>query len=76
MHNLMHDFKEEVSGYIGNNKFVDELSQLRLKTGKDAVRENLLKCYEQLVTVGFLPKEELILVSAWLDDFEKASHGM
>ena len=76
MHNLMHDFKEEVSGYIGNHKFVDELSQLRLKTGKDAAGENLLKCYEQLVTVGFFPKEELILVSAWLDDFEKASHGM
>jgi len=42
----------------------------------NAVRENLLRCYEQLVTVGFFPKEELILVSAWLDDFEKASHGM
>ena len=68
VHNLMRDFKDEVSGYLGNQKIVDELMSLTLTPGESAVGANLLQCYEHLVQCEIFPPQELPLVQAWLAD--------
>lgn len=69
-HNLMKDFKDEVSGYLENNRIVSILSGLSLKPGTavDGVRDNLIACYAALVEADIFPAKELPLVKAWASD--------
>jgi hypothetical protein len=67
-HNLMRDFKDEVCGYLRNAEIAEILSKLRLESGPESVKGNLLKCYEALVGAKVFEPEELHLVQAWLDD--------
>lgn len=67
-HDLMHDFRDEIPGYLGNAGIAETLEALPLKSGAAHVGDNMLACYEALVARGDLPGEELKLVSAWLDD--------
>jgi hypothetical protein len=71
-HDLMHDFKDEVPGYLRNMEMVEILEGLKLSRGVDTVGANLVTCYEELVKAEFFPETELQLVNAWLADFEKA----
>jgi len=71
-HDLMSDFRGEVSGYEGNRTICDILSDLRLYPGEDAVPRNLRSCYEGLVKKGFFPQSEMNLVDAWLVDLQEA----
>ena len=71
VHNLMRDFEDEVPGYLGNRRLAEVLSHLALVPGKENVADNLVRCYETLQTAGFFPIDELILVRAWVTDFEK-----
>jgi tetratricopeptide (TPR) repeat protein len=70
-HNLMRDFQEEISGYIHNKAIGQTLENLKLTPGLHKLSENLLVCYEALVSMGFIDKQELNLVQAWLDDLKK-----
>src|SRR5262249_28696429 len=72
-HNLMRDFKDEVPGYLQNDAIIARLSTLSLAVGRDAVGENLIRCYEALVAGGFIPTEELPLVRGWVEDIRTAS---
>lgn len=67
-HNLMHDFNDEVPGYQNNNSIMNWLSELELEKGQTSVGKNLSRCYECLVIHNIFPKEELLLVEAWLQD--------
>lgn len=67
-HNLMRDFSDEVSGYLGNHKIAETLEKLALKTGPDAVCDNLLACYDALVSGQFVGKQEMHLVTQWTAD--------
>jgi hypothetical protein len=67
-HNLMKDFKDEIPGYIHNQKICDELSEIPLRSGPEHINENLYLCYEKLVSLGLIDSKELKLVNAWLDD--------
>lgn len=67
-HNLMRDFRDEVPGYLNNSALCDALSQLAIKPGIELLGENLRLCYEKLVSMNLIGKEELGLVDAWLDD--------
>lgn len=67
-HDLMHDFKDEIPGYLMNETIRKTLDLLNLKTGRAYVGENLLCCYESLVAQGIFPKQELLLLRAWLTD--------
>jgi STELLO glycosyltransferases len=67
-HNLLHDFRDEVPGYLKNAEIARRLSGLRLTGGAGAVGDNLVRCYEDLARAGFFPSEELLLVRAWVDD--------
>jgi hypothetical protein len=68
VHNLLRDFQDEVPGYLNNARIAERLSGLRLTPGPGAVADNLLRCYEDLVAGGILPREELALVRAWVED--------
>jgi hypothetical protein len=68
VHDLLRDFQDEVPGYLNNARIAERLTGLRLAPGPGAVADNLLRCYEDLVAGGILPREELALVRAWVED--------
>lgn len=76
-HNLMQDFCDEVSGYLNNRKLADALSGLVLKKGAHHIPENMLICYETLVSLGLVDHAELSLLEQWLSDISniKATVG-
>ena len=67
-HNLMRDFSDEVPGYEQNNRLARVLEKTKLESGPGAVGNNLLKCYQALVSNEIFPEKELPLVEAWLAD--------
>ena len=67
-HDLMHDFRDEIPGYLNNAQIAETLESLPLKSGPSQVGDNLVACYEALTAAGYFPVEELRLVSAWLVD--------
>lgn len=67
-HNLLHDFRDEVPGYLNNGRIVDELRQLRLQAGAEGIADNMLTCYRKLIDMALIDHQELPLVAAWLKD--------
>jgi hypothetical protein len=70
-HRLLKDFQDEVPGYLNNARICGVLAGLRLKPGKKAVAENLLRCYEALIQQNIFPDKEMPLVEAWLADLKE-----
>jgi hypothetical protein len=70
-HDLMRDFADEIPGYLRNAEICDTLSRLQLQAGVEHLGENLLTCYEELVSKNVFDPKELKLVEAWLSDFEQ-----
>ena len=70
-HDLMRDFADEIPGYLRNAEICETLSQLQLQAGSEHLGENLLICYEELVRKDIFDPKELVLVQAWLDDFQQ-----
>ncbi|NET40280.1 MAG: DUF288 domain-containing protein [Cyanothece sp. SIO1E1] len=66
-HNLMVDFEGEVSGYLKNEEICDILNGVGLSSSEGSVSNNLMVCYDAIVTNGFLPPKELDLVRDWLE---------
>jgi hypothetical protein len=64
----MRDFEDEIPGYLSNDKIRRTLEALQLNSGPSRVGDNLLYCYKALVREGIFPKEELVLLSAWIED--------
>jgi hypothetical protein len=69
VHDLMRDFRDEISGYDKNREICEILNRIELQRGKCAVAENLLRCYEALVSKQIFPEKEIELVKAWLKTF-------
>lgn len=67
-HNLMHDFRDEISGYLNNSKIYECLKNLKLAPGEKNISGNLLLCYKALIDLDLIGKEELPLLEAWLSD--------
>ncbi|HKQ51890.1 MAG TPA: STELLO glycosyltransferase family protein [Pyrinomonadaceae bacterium] len=72
-HNLMRDFKDEVPGYLNNSAIAEALDKLALQPGTDQLTENLRVCYEQLVRMELVGREELDLIEAWAADLQEIS---
>jgi hypothetical protein len=70
-HNLMKDFEDEVPGYLNNAKICQALESLKLKPGIENIASNQKKCYEKLVELSVVGKEELPLIEAWNSDLKK-----
>jgi hypothetical protein len=71
-HSLMRDFADEVPGYLNNRAICAKLAELDLQPGAEAMAENLRLCYGALTDAGWVGKEELPLLDAWLDDLADA----
>ena len=67
-HNLMRDFADEVPGYLHNRMIGERLDALKLDAGQESLGENLIRCYEELIRLDLVGKEELSLVKAWVLD--------
>ncbi len=70
-HNLMKDFEDEIPGYTNNLKIGKELQSLSLKAGKENIYENLVTCYQKLIDINVVGKEEMSLLNAWIADLSK-----
>ncbi|MCO5233761.1 MAG: STELLO glycosyltransferase family protein [Chitinophagales bacterium] len=70
-HNLMKDFEDEIPGYLNNVKICQGLAALDIKGGKENILNDLVTCYEYLTSAGFVGKEEMPLIHAWVRDLEK-----
>lgn len=67
-HDYLRDFRDEVPGYLHNERIAEILSALPLPEGADRVADNLRACYAALAAETVFPPEELPLVDAWLAD--------
>ena len=70
-HNLMKDFEDEIPGYTNNFNICKELQALNLKPGQENIYENLLTCYQKLIDINVIGKDEMILLKAWIGDLKK-----
>ncbi len=70
-HNLMKDFEDEISGYSNNLNICKELQQLPLKMGRENIYDNLITCYQKLIDIQVIGKEELPLLKAWINDVSR-----
>jgi hypothetical protein len=67
-HDLLKDFEDEVPGYLHNNNIKKILDNLTLNKQPEAIGKNLIACYQALVQAGIMPKKEMPLVKAWVND--------
>jgi len=70
-HNLMHDFRDEVPGYINNLEICQSLLELNLKKGIENISSNMIICYEKLIEMRFVGSGEMPLLMAWLGDLKE-----
>jgi len=67
-HDLLVDFADEVPGYLHNHKIKCALEALPLKRGVEFLTDNLIDCYNCLIKIGVVGKEEEKLLEAWVFD--------
>lgn len=70
-HNLMKDFEDEIPGYSNNFNICKELQALTLKSGQENICDNLITCYQKLIDINVIGKEEMGLLKAWISDISK-----
>ncbi len=71
-HSLIRDFKDEIPGYLNNRAICEGLEDLHLKSGIDAIGDNLKTCYEFMIKGSYIGADELTLVDAWLKDLQES----
>ncbi|MFA5251920.1 MAG: STELLO glycosyltransferase family protein [Phycisphaerae bacterium] len=71
VHNLLRDFNDEIPGYLHNNEICEALDSLSLESGIERIGDNLKVCYEKLVGMSLIGREELQLLDAWLEDIKQ-----
>ena len=69
-HDLMKNFKDEISGYTNNLQIVKCLKDLSLQRGIKNISENMIQCYEKLIEMKLIDEKERVLLNAWLKDIE------
>ncbi|NHZ86225.1 MAG: DUF288 domain-containing protein [Planctomycetia bacterium] len=67
-HNLMNDFRDEISGYNNNVQIYKNLINLKLQEGIENIPSNMKTCYKKLIELKFIAPDELILLNNWIDD--------
>lgn len=69
-HNLMTDFRDELSGYYHNAQIMEHLTGLNLKGGIAHIPDNMKLCYHKLIELGLVGENEINLLNAWLQDVQ------
>lgn len=67
-HNLLKDFEDEVPGYLMNAKIRRALEQTVLDPSESSIFENLKRCWQSLVDLGAVKKDEMNLLNLWTND--------
>jgi hypothetical protein len=67
-HRLLKDFEDEIPGYLQNGYIAVELEKLTLDSRPGSIYDNLLTCYQRLVEINVIGKEEIPLLEAWIHD--------
>lgn len=70
-HNLMKDFKDEISGYENNFMIMKNLIKLKLKPGTKNIKNNMILCYKEFINMKLIDKKEMKLLNAWFLDLEQ-----
>jgi len=70
-HDLIKDFEDEIAGYTNNVNICKELQSLQLKPGQENICDNLITCYQRLIEINVIGKEEMVLLKAWIRDISK-----
>ena len=65
-HNLMNDFRDEISGYNNNLLIMKSLNDLELMDGIQNIPNNMIMCYQKLIDLNLVGKEEMGLLNSWL----------
>ena len=74
-HDLMRDFRDEIEGYVGYERFVSVLEQTGVSGGFDALLGDLRRVYEALIDAEFFTSDELPLLDAWIADMKTFGFG-
>jgi hypothetical protein len=74
-HNLMRDFKDEISGYLNNRMIAERFEGLALEPGIENIPDNLRRCYEDLAKMGLVEARELAMLEAWLADIAEVENS-
>ena len=67
-HNLLTDFKDEISGYISAELIYNSLKNLDLKNGVENIPNNMKICYQKLVDLDLIGNSEIHLLNCWIAD--------
>jgi hypothetical protein len=67
-HNLMNDFRDEISGYNNNSQIINCLKYLTLEEGIENIPANMIICYQKLIDMGLIDNDEMAIIKAWLKD--------
>ncbi len=70
-HNLMHDFADEVPGYLHTDSIQKILAALPIKAGVEHIPDAMRLCYASLVEAGIFDVKEKPVLDAWLTDIKK-----
>jgi hypothetical protein len=70
-HNLLNDFADEVPGYLNNDRIRKTLEDVPLQKGTQHILDNLALCYNALVKLEVIGKDELPLLKAWISDLNR-----
>ena len=65
-HNLMNDFRDEISGYNNNLLIMKSLNDLELMDGIQNIPNNMIMCYQKLIDLNLVGKEEMGLLNSYL----------
>ena len=68
-HNLMQDFKSEMSMYLSTNDVMECLCKITSK--EFSIIKNLKICYDSLYKMGLTKPEECSRLDAWISDLSK-----
>jgi len=66
-HDLMDDFRDEISGYLGNADICRKLEDLDIKSGVEHIPDGMMQCYAAFVSNGLLRPSEMSLLKSWLE---------
>ena len=72
-HDLMKDFQDEISGYVGNRRIMELLTSVEVTAGVENIPAAMRACYQALINGGFVGAGEGPLLDAFLFDLAASS---
>lgn len=74
-HVLIHDFSDEIEGYLGYEKFVSVLDSTTIGGTPHTLLDDLSCLYGALTSQGFFSESEIPVLTAWLADMQALGFG-